>query len=101
MEGATDMALSVVAFAELAEGCRNPADPFLDLVRSTMTLLSVDEGAAWHYADVVRRLRSQGTLPGTNDLWIAAVALRHGLPLVTRDAGHFGRIPGLDLIRYR
>ena len=36
---------------------------------------------------------------GENDLWIAASALYHGLPLVTRDRA-FLRVPGLRVLRY-
>jgi predicted nucleic acid-binding protein len=36
---------------------------------------------------------------GENDLWIAATAKFHGLPLVSRDR-HFSRIPGLEVIAY-
>jgi predicted nucleic acid-binding protein len=42
----------------------------------------------------------RGTLIGSNDLWIAATALEHSLPLVTRDIDHFRRIPDLQLIGY-
>jgi len=34
---------------------------------------------------------------GQNDLWIAAVSLAMGLPLVTRNARHFQQIKGLQL----
>lgn len=46
--------------------------------------------------------RLQATLPfemGENDLWIAGTAMRHGLPLVTRDAA-FTRVPGLAVFQY-
>jgi predicted nucleic acid-binding protein len=33
-----------------------------------------------------------------NDLWIAACAVRHALPLVTNNAQHFTDIPGLKII---
>lgn len=33
---------------------------------------------------------------GQNDLWIAACALHHQVPLVTRNRRHFGVIPGLQ-----
>lgn len=36
---------------------------------------------------------------GENDLWIAATALRLGVPLVSRDSA-FPRIPGLRVLQY-
>jgi predicted nucleic acid-binding protein len=33
-----------------------------------------------------------------NDLWIAACALRHNLPLISNNRKHFEGIPGLNLI---
>jgi predicted nucleic acid-binding protein len=35
---------------------------------------------------------------GQNDLWIAAVALANGLPLVSRNKRHFGKVEGLKLV---
>lgn len=46
--------------------------------------------------------RLQASLPfemGENDLWIAATAKCHGLPLVSRDK-IFSRIPGVRIIGY-
>ena len=49
---------------------------------------------------IVRHLRQAGLLIGANDLWIAAVALEHSLPLVTDNISHFGRIPDLQVLGY-
>jgi len=42
------------------------------------------------------QLRAQGTPMPTNDLWIAALVLEHGLTLYSRDA-HFQGLPQLSL----
>lgn len=49
------------------------------------------------YASLYRQLRKQGTPIPTNDLWIAALTLQHGLTLATRDR-HFGSLPQLSLL---
>ena len=63
-------------------------------------ILTPDLEAAWTYGQTYRYLRDNGLLIGANDLWTAAVAIVHGLPLVTRNGSHFGRVPGLDVVTY-
>ncbi len=58
------------------------------------TVLDCDRETARHYGSLRRTLRLQGTPIPENDIWIAATALQHGLPLATRDA-HFTAVPGL------
>jgi len=48
------------------------------------------------YARVFTELRNQGTPIPTNDLWIAALAIQHGLKLCTSDS-HFQNISGLEI----
>jgi tRNA(fMet)-specific endonuclease VapC len=53
-----------------------------------------------HYARLYRGLvRSKQTV-GANDLWIAASAIEHDLPLLTRNAAEFRRVAGLQLVDY-
>jgi len=40
------------------------------------------------------------TLTSAGELWIPAVSLTHDLPLVTRNANHFKRVPGLAVVTY-
>ena len=56
---------------------------------------------SWHYGQLYRYLSDQGLLIGANDLWIAATAIAHSMPLVTGNDRHFGRAPGLDVRGYR
>jgi tRNA(fMet)-specific endonuclease VapC len=55
---------------------------------------SVDERTAEYYAKIYSDLRRQGRPIPTNDMWIAASALRHDLCLFTYD-GHFRYIADL------
>jgi len=59
-----------------------------------VTLLPVDELTAERYAAVFIGLRKAGTPIPTNDMWVAASAIQHGLSLFTHD-GHFRTIDGL------
>ena len=59
-----------------------------------ISVLPLEEQTAVTYAAVFRALRRRGRPIPTNDLWIAASALQHGLVLATRDR-HFSEIDGL------
>lgn len=96
-----ELFLSVVALGEFAEGFASAAHPIVQTVREQHTLLPIDEETALVYAGVVRELRRRGRLIGTNDLWIGASSLRYGMPLVTSNTEHFGRLEGLEVVEYR
>lgn len=58
------------------------------------TILGLDEATAEQYAAVKRSLELRVQRIPENDMWIAASALQHRLPIATRDS-HFERITGL------
>lgn len=62
---------------------------FLD--SSVVHILEVDNTATYHYAESVSDLRRAGTPVPTNDIWIAAIAMREGAMVITYDA-HFKNI---------
>lgn len=59
--------------------------------------LTVDSATAHHYADIRSELKKAGRPIPENDIWIAAVARQHQLPIVSRDA-HFDGISGIRRI---
>jgi tRNA(fMet)-specific endonuclease VapC len=63
-------------------------------------ILPMDEGTAGQYARITAKLRRENQLIGTNDLWIAAAAVSHGLEVVTNNAAHFGRVSALAIRGY-
>jgi tRNA(fMet)-specific endonuclease VapC len=54
--------------------------------------VDIGEETALRYAEIVGFLRSAGTPVPSNDIWIAAGAMQHGLGVLTTDA-HYRRIP--------
>ncbi len=86
--------VSVITRAELQAGVLAARDAptrarrlsALDLVAG-LTLLPVDAHAATHWAALRAELAAVGRKVNVNDLWIAAIALAHGLPIVTQDSG--------------
>jgi tRNA(fMet)-specific endonuclease VapC len=67
------------------------------LAQPSVEVLHSTEATTRSYAGLYRQLRAQGTPIPTNDLWIAAIVIEHGLALYTRDQ-HFQALPQLDLI---
>lgn len=60
------------------------------------TLLDVNHPVVEKYANVKKRLLDKGRPIPENDIWIAAFALQHELPLYTHDK-HFRNVDGLQL----
>jgi len=72
---------------------------FLELLTHQFVVLPVDIGTTTHYAAVREELRRQGRPIPENDLWVAALARQHDLPIVTRD-DHFDEISGLHRVTW-
>jgi Predicted nucleic acid-binding protein, contains PIN domain len=49
------------------------------------------------YGRILSRLRVAGRLIPTNDAWIAALPVQHGLPVMTQDR-HFDHVEGLTVV---
>ena len=93
------IALSAIVLGELHSGFRacnryakNIAQLAQFLDKPSVRVLNVTEETALRYAEIEVYLRKKGRPIPRNDVWIAAVALEHGLQLVTLDA-HFREIP--------
>lgn len=100
----TDIALCSIVVGELLFGVersdpsrRVQASENLEEFQKLFLSLPFDDEAAEIYARVRADLTTRGLLIGGNDMMIAAIALAHGLTLVTHNTGEFSRIPGLQL----
>lgn len=102
------MVISVVTLAELHAGVLAAASvearatrlATLDGVRD-IEVVPVDERAALVWAQLRMELAESGRRINVNDLWIAASAVAHGLPVVTQDADFdpVDGVAGLTVIR--
>lgn len=93
-------AVCEVAAGELAEGYPDSERRAFDRFTRFFERLAVDREIAWCWSRLSRWARDRGRPVGDNDLWIAACAVHHARPLVTRNAGHFDQLPGLVVIGY-
>jgi tRNA(fMet)-specific endonuclease VapC len=97
---ADEIYIPSIAIGELCFGAHKSGRPAQNLARvdefaANNVVLSCDTQTARRYGDVKAALLREGRPIPENDIWIAAVALQHGLTLVTNDA-HLRDIEGLS-----
>ncbi len=63
------------------------------------TILYANRETVRTYGETKQRLKSKGRPIPENDIWIAALALQHGLSVITRDK-HFGEVKGLAVVSW-
>jgi tRNA(fMet)-specific endonuclease VapC len=81
-------------FGLLRSRMRKVIEPALDGLQAIADILLIDTETVRPYAKLSDQLKRAGTPIPSNDLWIAALALQHGLPIVSRDR-HFDLTPGV------
>ena len=93
--------VSSTVLGELYYGARKSAHAAANLARieqfaASVQVLTCDASTAQIYGKIRDQLKSRGRPIPENDIWIAAVALQHELPLATRD-DHFNEVDGLRI----
>ncbi len=98
------IAVDITVIAELFSGFslgvkekknREELEAFLNAPRVEVLLHDLE--TADYYALIVKRVKAKGRPIPTNDIWIAANAIKHGLALYSLD-NHFEMIEGLLLL---
>ena len=96
-----DTFASIVTLFELRYGAmrREDATEFWTRIQQQIVIatqwLPADVEVAQRAGDITASLERVGQSIGTEDIFIGATALQHNLTMVSRNAGHFSRIPGL------
>ena len=102
--GVTPLYLPWVVLGELHFGAqraqrRQEQLAYIQDLLTYAVVLFPDQDTTEIYGQVKAELARLGTPIPDNDLWIAAVARQHHLPLATRDA-HFSQVPGLKTLAW-
>ena len=102
LEGCDELYVPFIVAAELRCGFCLAKTPEREaslfsafLTRPGVAVLYADSDTPRHYADLWLQLRRAGQPIPQNDLWIAALAVQHGLVLFTQDR-HFDVVAQLQ-----
>jgi tRNA(fMet)-specific endonuclease VapC len=103
--GDEELWISVHVACELHAGAELSARPPQERQRvlkllSGLQVAYPDEHFAPTYGRLLAWQQQQGVRIATMDLLIATSAVVAGAPLVTRNVKDFGRVPGLEVVRY-
>jgi tRNA(fMet)-specific endonuclease VapC len=102
LRGHRDLAVPAIVLGEFEFGAsqsrsRARYEQWLEFNLPLFTVLAVERETARAYARVRQELKAAGMPIPVNDVWIAALARQHHLPLVTRDR-HFHSVSGLRVV---
>ena len=78
---------------------RREYEAWLARGRAFWNVLPVVDETATHYANIRQQLKKDGTPLPANDVWIAALARQHHLPILSRDV-HFDVITGVTRLSW-
>jgi predicted nucleic acid-binding protein len=99
LQEAEEIILTPVILGELLAGfmrgkwrTKNENELRTFLASPRAKVLNMDEGTSERYAIILDALWKAGNPIPTNDLWIAATAMQHGLRILTTDS-HYQKIP--------
>lgn len=99
LESAPRLAVTLISLGEFEFGVlgskkKNELDKWLAAFLERADVLAADRQTLPHYAAIRAELKIAGTPIPANDIWIAAIARQHKLPVVSRDL-HFDKVRAL------
>jgi predicted nucleic acid-binding protein len=104
--GSESIFLNVITLAELVHGVERADTParretrarFVAQIEARYPLLPFEREEALEYARLWAELATRGSIIGTHDQLIAAIARRHGYRVATLNTADFNRVPGLAVL---
>ncbi len=103
--GDTELEVSLFVLCELLAGAEMSRDPDHEIARiralaESYPVVYPDQAFPALFAETLAALTRNGTPVPTMDLLVAITAKRLGVPVLTRDVEHFGKVPGLQVTSY-
>ena len=101
---ADELHVPVIVLGEYSFGIatsrrRREYEAWLARGRALWNVLPLVEETATHYALIRQQLKRAGAPLPANDVWIAALARQHDLPVLSRDT-HFDAVSGLTRLSW-
>jgi len=104
--GEKERAISVITLSELLHGVwragseirRVRRQAFVEALVAAIEPIHITPPIARVHAEIWACLEERGSVIGAHDLWIAATAIGHDMPLVTANRREFERVDGLTVI---
>ena len=95
-------AIPVVALGEYRYGLlgsrrRKELEKWLQRLLEVIPVLPITEETTYVYAEIFHELRIKGRPIPVNDVWIAALARQHTLPILSRNA-HFNEVNNVQRV---
>jgi predicted nucleic acid-binding protein len=92
------LCVSAVAKYEVLAGADEKDMNEWNQLFENVTVLAFDDATIGTARMIYRQLKRENKLIGLGDIFIAATAIAHNLPLATLNRNHFERIRGLRLV---
>ena len=94
--------LPVIVLGEYRYGLKSSRhkvarERWLDQLEASSAVLNINSATSRVYAQIRHELRVAGQPIPENDLWIAALARQHRLPVLSNDA-HFDQVSGIQRV---
>ena len=95
-----ELCITLTTAAELACGPQRDERKAWEALTNQFRIVDQDLDSCWAYGQISQYLTVNDIRIGHKELFLAAVAVVHGLTLVTRDPERFRRVPGLKMLTY-
>lgn len=100
----SELCISAITLAEIRFGAeRRTSEKLNRAINAFLSDIAVapfDDECAKVFGRIAAKLAGKGELIGEADTLIAAHAITLGVTLVTRNAKHFSRVPGLKIVNW-